>query len=194
MQPAYHHRTTAQTRPMNLILRLFWLIFSAKRRSAVPTMGPCESQFRVLPNDLDILRHMNNGRYFSIMDLARVDLMLRSGLWPQLGAAGWYPVVVHAAMTFKRSLKLGQPYTVTTTVLGWDEKNLVLAQVFESAGVEMARGHVKARFLKKSGGSATTAELLAMSGYNGPTPVLPTELAGWLDAPGARDDAVAAKR
>ena len=32
---------------------------------------------RVLPNDLDLLWHMNNGRYLSLMDQGRVDLMVR---------------------------------------------------------------------------------------------------------------------
>ncbi|MDC0434241.1 thioesterase family protein [bacterium] len=34
----------------------------------------------VLPNDLDLTMHMNNGRYLTICDFNRVDLFVRSGL------------------------------------------------------------------------------------------------------------------
>ena len=40
------------------------------------------------------------------MDLARLDLMIRSGLWKILEANGWYPVVVAETVQFRRSLNL----------------------------------------------------------------------------------------
>ena len=42
------------------------------------------SPFRVWPHDLDTSLHMNNGRYWTLMDLGRADLMIRSGLWPSI--------------------------------------------------------------------------------------------------------------
>ena len=35
---------------------------------------------RVWPNDLDTNAHMNNGRYLTLMDLGRFDLMTQCGL------------------------------------------------------------------------------------------------------------------
>ena len=164
---------------MNLLLRLLWLLLRARRRPPASVLGPCDSEFRVLPNDLDVLLHMNNGRYFSIMDLARVDLMVRSGLWPQLRARGWYPVVVRETMDFRRSLQLFDSYTVRTSVVASDEKHILLSQVFVRGEVEMASALVKARFLKKSGGSVATAELLALAGVTEPSPVLTDSVKGW---------------
>jgi acyl-CoA thioesterase FadM len=155
---------------MNLLIRLFVLLFTAKQRSLVPVLGPCISTFRVWPNDLDVLLHMNNGRYFSILDLARVDLMARSGLWAKLKLAGWYPVVVHESMTFRRSLKVFDRYTVRTTVIGWDEKHMVM---------EVALAIVKARFLKRTGGSVLTAELLRMAEVTTPSQILPERVTAW---------------
>jgi acyl-CoA thioesterase FadM len=149
---------------MNLIFRLWLLILSARWRTETPPLGPCVSHFRVLPNDLDILRHMNNGRYFSILDLARVDLMARSGLWTKLKHAGWYPVVVEESMVFRRSLKVFDRYEVRTEVISWDEKQIVMQQAFWRNDVEVATGIVKARFLKISGGSVPTSDLLKLAG------------------------------
>jgi acyl-CoA thioesterase FadM len=164
---------------MNLFIRLFLLLFTVKQRSAAPPLGPCVTTFRVWPNDLDVLLHMNNGRYFSILDLARVDLMARSGLWPKLKLAGWYPVVVHESMTFRRSLKVFDRYSVRTTVIGWDEKHMVMEQAFHLGEVEVALAIVKARFLKRTGGSVPTAELLRMAEVTTPSPILPERVTAW---------------
>jgi acyl-CoA thioesterase FadM len=164
---------------MNLLIRLFLLLFTAKQRSPAKPLGPCITTFRVLPNDLDVLLHMNNGRYFSIMDLARVDLMARSGLWAKLKLARWYPVVVHESMTFRRSLKVFERYTVRTTVIGWDEKHIVMEQAFHHGEVEVALAIVKARFLKRTGGSVLTAELLRMAEVTTPSPILHERVTAW---------------
>jgi hypothetical protein len=69
---------------MNLIFRLIFTLLLSKARGPVSVLGPCLTPFRCWFTDLDILRHMNNGKYFSIMDLARVDLMIRAGLYKKL--------------------------------------------------------------------------------------------------------------
>jgi acyl-CoA thioesterase FadM len=164
---------------MNLLIRLFLLLLTVKQRSPAPPLGPCISTFRVWPNDLDVLRHMNNGRYFSILDLARVDLMARSGLWAKLKLAGWYPVVVHESMTFRRSLKVFDRYTVRSTVIGWDEKHMVIEQAFHLGEVEVALAIVKARFLKRTGGSVPTSELLRMAEVTTSSPIMSERVTAW---------------
>jgi YbgC/YbaW family acyl-CoA thioester hydrolase len=155
---------------MNLLLRLWFLLFTIRHRHKVNVLGPSISNFRVLPNDLDVLRHMNNGRYFSILDLARVDLMARSGLWLRLKKAGWYPVVVEESITFRRSLRLFQTYQVHTTVIGWDDKHILMQQTFCCNDIEVAIAKVKARFLKKTGGSVPVADLLKLAGITQASP------------------------
>jgi acyl-CoA thioesterase FadM len=78
--------------------------------------------FRVWPSDLDTLLHMNNGKYLSIMDLGRMDLMLRSGTWPRLKAAGWYPVLAGQTIAYYRSLNPWKTFEVHTRILGFDDR------------------------------------------------------------------------
>ena len=66
---------------MNLYLRLFILLIRALFKPRMATLDTSVLHFHVLPNDLDLHRHMNNGRYLSIMDLGRADLMLRTGIF-----------------------------------------------------------------------------------------------------------------
>lgn len=145
-------------------------------------LGPVDSKFRVLPNDLDALLHMNNGVYLTIMDLARTDLLLRSDAFHPLRKQGWYPVLAAETIRFKRSLKLWQRFTIRTRVLGWDEHSIYLEQQFISKNELVAKAVVDARFLSTKGGKVTPAELLAFLNIEQSSPDLPEWVATWIEA------------
>ncbi|UXY16976.1 acyl-CoA thioesterase [Chitiniphilus purpureus] len=167
---------------MNLYLRLLWLLLTARLRPACDLLGPCETPMRVWPNDLDIYRHMNNGRYFTLLDLARTDLMIRAGLLSRIKAAGWFPVVTMETMQFRRALTLMQKVKIVTRVLGWDAKSIFLEQHFVRSGEIVASAVIRARFLRRSGGSVPTAELMALAGHDEPSPPLPQWVTTWAEA------------
>jgi YbgC/YbaW family acyl-CoA thioester hydrolase len=133
----------------------------------------------VLPTDLDVLRHVNNGVYLSMMDLARVDLMMRAGLARKLRQRGWYPVVVAQTIRFRRSLTLFQAFTIETRVLGWDEKAFVLEQRFERGAEPVANALVRARFLATGGERISPQDVLALVGESSSSPALADEVARW---------------
>ncbi len=163
---------------MNLWLRMLWLWMAGRTRPPVPVLGPCRTPFRVSLFDLDVFRHMNNGRYFTIMDLARVDMMRRSGLMPRLTAAGFFPVVTASSMFFRKSLNWRDRFEIETEVVAWDEKSLVLTQRFFAGSAEVATGLIRARFLRRTGGSVPVSEIIALTGDELPHP--PTE--AWLES------------
>ena len=164
---------------MNLFFRLVWLAIAGRLRSRVGVLGPCRTPFRVLPTDLDVLRHVNNGVYFSLMDLARVDLLTRAGLARRIASRGWYPVVVAETIQFRRSLTLFDKFWIETRVLGWDEKAFVLEQRFIRGAESLAAALVRARFLSRDGGTVTPAEVLTV-GDDVPDPgELPDYAAQW---------------
>jgi YbgC/YbaW family acyl-CoA thioester hydrolase len=159
---------------------MLWLWIAGRSRPAVGVLGPCRTPFRVALTDLDIFRHMNNGRYFTIMDLARVDMMRRSGLLTKLTGAGMYPVVTAESLSFRKSLNWRQQFEIETEVVSWDEKSLTLSQRFFVGTEEVAGGLVHARFLRRSGGSVPTAEVIALAGESIAQPVEPEWLGTWL--------------
>lgn len=170
---------------MNLLLRTLWLLFfGARRRAACPALGPCRTPFRVRPLDLDILGHMNNGRYLSVMDLARMDLMVRSGLWRRLRAGGIYPVLVAEAIQFRRSLQPWERYEIETTLPGWDQRDFFGVQRFQRVdGEVVATAVIRARFLRREPGSprpvsVPPAEIVALVGLGPDSPPLPAWITG----------------
>lgn len=134
---------------MNLWLRLLWLLLTSplRRRLALPAETSVLT-FRVLPHDLDPSMHMNNGRYLAIMDLGRIDLLIRSGLGKAVWRNGWTPVANAAIIRFRRELRLFQRYRLETQILSWSEQTVILAQTFTFAGGDRD-GQVAARAIFK---------------------------------------------
>lgn len=165
---------------MNKYFRLLFTLLFARFRSKVEVLGTCMTPFRCYLNDLDVLRHMNNGVYFSLMDLARVDFMIRSEVKPALDKNGWYPVVTAEMMTFRRSIQLFQKFTIQTRILGWTDKAFVVEQQFDSRGSTIAKGVIMARFLKISGGSVSPQEVLKAVNFTDPSPNLPIHIYNWI--------------
>jgi acyl-CoA thioesterase FadM len=164
---------------VNLFLRLLWLALSARSRPRVPLLGPCRTPFRVLPTDLDVLRHVNNGVYLSMMDLARVDLMMRAAIATRLRPRGWYPVVVAATIQFRCSLRLLQRFEIETRVLTWDDRAFLVEQRFLRGEQPVAHALVRARFLSRDGQKVTPVEVLALADNPSPPPAPPDWAIRW---------------
>ncbi len=164
---------------MNLFLRLLWQLLAGRSRAACPPLGPCRTPFRVWPTDLDILRHVNNGVYLSIMDLARVDLLRRAGLLRGIVARGWYPVVTGETIQFLRSLELFDRFVIETRVLGWDDRYILLEQRFERGRETVAVALVAGRFLARGGGTVTPQEIVDVGGRRVESPAIPDWVARW---------------
>lgn len=112
-------------------------------------LDPCYTSFLVGPLDLDTNFHVNNGRYLSIMDMGRFDMLLKPRVFWKLVLAGYYPVVVSESIRFKKSLSLFDYFTIKTEIESWDEKDFYIRQVFYHKNKIMAVGYIKGRFMKR---------------------------------------------
>ena len=109
---------------------------------------------------------MNNGRYLSVMDLGRVDLMIRAGVFWKLVKNGYYPVVVSESIRFKKSLEPFEKFEISTQTESWDEKNFFMQQKFIRNGEVVAEGYIKARFKQRGRkGSVPTAEIFKIGNH-----------------------------
>ena len=176
---------------MKYLFRFLYLLLTQRRRSRVDPLAACVTPFRVLPNDLDIFMHMNNGAYLTIADLGRMDLLMRCDLFAPVRARNWYPVVAAQTIRFRRSLTLWQRYTITTRIVGWSDRSLYLEQVFERAGKRVAHALIDARFLERGGRRVGTDELMALTGVHHARPDLPEHVRRWVDSVQAGEGASA---
>lgn len=117
-----------------------------------------------MPTDLDILRHMNNGRYLSLFDLGRWDLLIRTGLFDEMKRRGWYAVVSSETVTFRKSLQPWQRFDVESRLMGHDDRAVYLEHRAVVDGEVYARAIVRSRMLRRTGGIVTHEELFAAVG------------------------------
>jgi len=73
---------------MNLYFRLVLTIIRALLSEKVRCDENSVSKWRVLPNDIDAYGHMNNGRYLTLLGLAAIDAVIRTGLFEILSEEG----------------------------------------------------------------------------------------------------------
>ncbi|MFH0934079.1 MAG: thioesterase family protein [Pseudomonadota bacterium] len=125
---------------MNLIFRMLWVIVRSWFMPRLEAPYTSSIALRVLPNDIDINLHMNNGRYLTICDLNRVDVFARSGLLRAMFRRGWIPVLAEHTMNYKRPLNVFQRYTVKLEVTHWDEKYVHMKHTFIKDDRVMAEG------------------------------------------------------
>jgi len=168
---------------MNLYVRLIKVLLSSLWR---PTLGLLEEslvEFRVWPGDLDVNLHMTNGRYLALMDLGRVDLLLRMGALRLVVRRGWRPVAGSAAIRFRRPLKPFQKFELRTRIVCWDLRWVFFEQRIECGGKVAAEGLVRAMVWSVAG-AVPTGEILAAMGKEAPSPPLPRSIQLWAEFEG----------
>ncbi len=134
--------------------------------------------FRVWPGDVDVNLHMNNGRYLALMDLGRLDLIIRMGLLGRLFKLGWRPMVGSEFIRFRRGLRPFRAFTMRTRVVAWDEKWVFIRQTFEVDGRAVAIGAVKGLFRGPSG-NVPSRELVEAVSPGRESPGFDEDMALW---------------
>lgn len=167
---------------MNLIFRMIRVLLMARRRARIHPLDETSLAFRVWPTDVDVLMHMNNGRYFTLMDLGRFDGIIRSGVHTTLKARDWHPVVASETIRFRESLALFARFELRTRLIGWDDRSFYLRQLFLVRGRIVAIGLVRAMFLKHSGGTLSATEVAHAVVPGATSPKLPRYVATWREA------------
>lgn len=167
---------------MNLLWRFIYILLFSRFNTPTQFMHEGSTRFRVLPTDIDVLLHLNNGRYFSLMDLARINFMIRNGIFAKLKKHHIYPVVASEMIRFKKSLPLFSAFAITTQLLGWDNKFFYIRHTVKRHGEIYAFALMKACFLTKNGTAITTADVLHYADITENSPPLPSWVHTWMDA------------
>ncbi|MGA8657122.1 MAG: acyl-CoA thioesterase [Chthoniobacterales bacterium] len=166
---------------MNLWLRLAVFFLTVRFRSRCSAVGPTALEFRVLPSDLDLLGHMNNGKYLTVLDICRLDLMTRSGLWRESTKRRWYPVVAAQTIQFRRSLYPFEKFQVNTEVVGWDEKYFFIRHQLAAGNKLVALAFVAARFLGPNSARVSPQQILETLKQTPMRPETPLWLTRWIE-------------
>ncbi len=161
---------------MNLWIRFLRLLLSLGKRRAGAWDSEAALRFRVLPTDSDYFQHhLTNSRFFSFMDLARLDWLAQVGLYQPMRERGWGPVVNNHQMTYLGMIRWGRVFQVQTRAVYWDQKYLYLQHRFVESGKLRAVGTVRLVFAGKNG-SVPLADMLQAAGISVPPAECPAQI------------------
>lgn len=172
---------------MLLLLRFLIVILSSAFRRRIGPLDASTVRFTVLPNDCDLNIHLNAGRYVSFMDIARVELLGRMRALRPILKRGWRPVVGGMVIRYRRSVLPFERFTITSRVLGWDDKWIYIEHILgRRDGSLAAIGHSRTLFRTKTG-TVHPRELLSLLAMDGQqSPALPEFVLQWRDAEDGR--------
>lgn len=168
-----------------MIFRTLWhMWFVGPRGRRLGFADVSRSRFRVWPTDLDMLGHMNNGKYLSVLDVARVDLIQRNGVMGVFRRENWYPVVVGQTISYRKSLNPWKRFWVESRIVGFDEQAVYMEQRFvrrtDGQRAEIyARAFVRARILRREGGVVPIDEVIEKTGADRTDFTVPDEVLAW---------------
>ncbi|MEO8296755.1 MAG: thioesterase family protein [Burkholderiales bacterium] len=171
---------------MNLYLRLCWVILRSLFRARRSVHEATTLELRVWPNDLDVNRHMNNGRFMSIVDLAIVELLMRTGFMSVVRSLGGHIVVGGSLITFRQQLTPFAKYRLQLQYLGCNPHWHVFGFVFLSRnGAIAAKGLLKGGAVRRGQGLLTSPRIWEqfqkLYGETVQVPVLPAYARDWLN-------------
>ena len=129
---------------MNLYLRLLWALLRAWRQPAIRPGETISRRLTVLPNDIDVNGHMNNGRYLTLVDLMLIETFVCLGFVPHLWRQRWRPMAGGSFISYRRGLKPLQRYELRFCIEGSDANwNFMRFEFVDAQGRLCATGYVK---------------------------------------------------
>ena len=170
---------------MNLYFRLLYTVVCSFFGPRIAYTDIASLSLRIMPNDLDINKHLNNGRYLTLLDLASIDFFIRGGVLKKFSISGLRPIVGGSIISYRKSLSLFERCTLSMKLEAWDDRwNYFRFEFLNSQEVVSAAGYFKGALVSKKG-FLTTQELFELVGFKNRKRKLPPAISHWIESENA---------
>ena len=139
----------------------------------------------VWPLDIDVYPEMNNGRHLTMMDLGRADFTIRAGILKTGHRRGWSLVAAGASVRFRHRLAPLRRFTLTSRILGHDERWFYFLHETGQHGRICSSALVRVG-LRSTEGLVPSDEVLEALGRSDWKPPMPDWVLKWIEAEDAR--------
>lgn len=174
---------------MNLYFRLLVVLIRNLFKKPIHPMESTVTHFRVMPWDIDVFGHLNNGRYLQIADVARVDWLRRTRILDSAAKNRWGAVLGGNFIRYCKVLRPFQKFSVKTRVMSWESRWIFIEHRFESStGDLVAVGYTRAA-LRTKNQWVTTNQITDSIAPGLRSPAHPPIVRMWLTADDALVDA-----
>ena len=167
---------------MNLYFRLIWIFLRSLFKPKIDFSDEIILNLRIMPNDLDINCHLNNGRYLTILDFGSIDLFLRSGVLFRAIRNRFRPMVGGLIVTYRKGLSLFERCILIMQLKAWDNRwNYFRFEFRKPNGQLSAAGYFKGALVSKNG-LVPNNVADEVFGYQRGSCVLPPSVENWIKA------------
>ena len=164
---------------MNLFFRRLWVILMA---AFTPQNAPLDQTYartyRVWLTDQDMFMHMTNSRYLSFSDLARLNLLLRTGMMKALRQNRWKLEICAQTRTITRMLKAPNAFRMSCEIEGWSDKHIAFNHEFTRRGRTHAAVNTLMRVTDDQGNEVTPQRLIDALNWSQSSPQMPESFVG----------------
>jgi len=134
---------------------------------------------RVWLADIDVYPELNNGRHLTLMDLGRYHFGKQVGLFTVLKKNKWGLMVAGNFTRFRRRIKLFQKFTLSTKLVGYDDRWFYFYQVTSRQDTQCSAALVRTAITDKNGLVSTEKVVEAMKLEYQPT--VPDWVEEWIE-------------
>lgn len=168
---------------MNLFFRRLWVYLRAQFSSKQEPVTQAYSLiFRVWLTDQDMFLHMTNSRYLSFSDLARLNMLIRTGIWRAMKTNGWTLNAVAQTRTIARMLKSPQTFEIVCRLEAWDDAHLAICHRLQRNGKVHAELRALMQMHDASGAVVPTASVLTVLGHDSPSEEMSANFRSLIEA------------
>jgi acyl-CoA thioesterase FadM len=138
-------------------------------------------KMRVFFSDMDFYPELNNGRYLTLMDLGRIELALRTGLWRTVRQKKWGLVVAGASIRYRHKLKAFRRFTLHTRIVAADRRWFYFHQFTSRKGKIYSSALVRTGITSRLG-VVPVRKVLEALGVPDWDPGMPDWVEAWINA------------
>lgn len=129
---------------------------------------------------------LNNGRTLTLLDLARVPLFIRSGIWKVTARNNWTIAMAGVVVRYRRRIRAFERFTVESHFMGWDDRFIYVHQTIWKKNGDCANEAVYRVAVAGKDGIVSTDVLTRELGVDPAGPALPDWVNAWIAAETAR--------
>lgn len=154
------------------------LVFGWDRYPSKGLTDTVTTRHRVRLADLDLNRHVNNARYLSYLDRARLEHSIRTGVFGVFRRRQNF-LVANIAISYYRSLLPGQRFEIDTRIVGWDARYYYIEHAFRVGDTMVTQALARLAFTG-GGRRLDPRAVLEPLNHDAPSPPLPAAVQHWL--------------
>lgn len=156
---------------------LLTLFFGWDRYPTKNLLDRVTTRHRVRFGDLDLNWHVNNARYLSYLDSARLEHSIRTGVFGVFRRKQNF-LVANIAISYYRSLLPRQHFEIDTRIVGWDDRYYYIEHAFRVGDTIYSHAWARLVFTEK-GKRVAPGLVLSPLNHDEPSPPLPEGVLHW---------------